>query len=83
MARKHLAAVTLASSLFALSGLAHADPPKKTVNRVVLEEKVIYGAPQKPLAAVDVSRVKLSIPLSEPRAAFETKIAAALVDAPF
>lgn len=63
-----------------VSGTAHA---QKKNNVIVLDDVTITGRVQKPVAAVDISRIAPKLSLSELRQPFLEKIEKVIYSAPF
>ena len=78
---KHALVVLVASgSVLLASSSAFAQNKKKTVE---LQEITITGRVQKPVAAVDISRIAPKVALAELRQPFLDKIEAAIYTDPF
>jgi hypothetical protein len=73
------AAVALVGGVFAPT-VAHA---QKKNNVIVLDDVTITGRVQKPVAAVDISRIAPKLSLSELRQPFLEKIEKVIYSAPF
>ena len=79
----HLAFATAAATLVLVSGPSTALAQKKKVNVVELAEMTITGRVQKPVAAVDISRIAPKLSLSELRQPFLEKIEKVIYSDPF
>jgi hypothetical protein len=78
--------VTLRTGLFALAGLlaastAFAQPKKSRV--ITISEVTIVGRVQKPIAAVDVSRIQPKLTLAELKQPFVDRIEKSISRDPF
>lgn len=71
------------ASLAAVSAPSSAFAQKKKVNVVELAEMTITGRVQKPVAAVDISRIAPKLSLSELRQPFLEKIEKVIYSDPF
>lgn len=90
-----LVSLSVAAALVLSTGLAAAQPkaaqPKaaqakegrKPAGIITLAEITITGRIQKPIAAVDVARIRPSLTLSQLRQPFLERIADAIYEAPF
>jgi hypothetical protein len=66
-----------------LSPLARAQAPASKSRVVTISEVTIVGRIQKPIAAVDVSRIQPKLTLAELRQPFLQRIEAAIYRSPF
>lgn len=73
----------VAAAVAAVSGPSSAFAQKKKVNVVELAEMTITGRVQKPVAAVDISRIAPKLSLSELRQPFLEKIEKVIYSDPF
>ena len=81
---KKLASLTIAAAIALSAGVAGAQPKdRKPAGIVTLAEITITGRIQKPIAAVDVARIRPSLTLSELRQPFLERIADAIFEDPF
>jgi hypothetical protein len=75
---REVRALALAAVSFAAASSAHAESRVVTISEVT-----IVGRVQKPIAAVDVSRIQPQLTLAELRQSFSQDIEKALFRAPF
>ena len=69
--------------VLSLSSAAHAQAPANKSRVVTISEVTIVGRIQKPIAAVDVSRIQPKLTLAELRQPFLQRIEAAVYRSPF
>lgn len=79
-ARCSFVAAALGALVFMFSGSAHA---QKKPRIVTISEVTIVGRVQKPIAAVDVSRIQPKLTLAELRQPFLDRIEKAVYNDPF
>ncbi len=77
------AAVLAASMLFSSSALAQKSKERRPRGVITLAEVTITGRIQKPIAAVDVARIRPKLTLSELVQPFLHRISAAIYKSPF
>jgi hypothetical protein len=82
-ARRAIAALTVALAAAAASGSAEAQERGKQRGVITLAEVTITGRIQKPIAAVDVSRIQPKLTLAELRQPFLDRIEQAIYKDPF
>lgn len=82
---RNLVSLTIAAALMLGAGVAGAQEKKerKPAGIITLAEITITGRIQKPIAAVDVARIRPSLTLSELRQPFLERIADAIFEDPF
>jgi hypothetical protein len=81
---RKLVSLTIAAAIALTAGVASAQPKdRKPAGIVTLAEITITGRIQKPIAAVDVARIRPSLTLSELRQPFLDRISDAIYEAPF
>ena len=83
--RRLLVATSVLGAVALSSGDAHAQKSKQRAPRgvITLAEVTITGRIQKPIAAVDVARIRPKLTLSELRQPFLQRIGRAIYKAPF